>query len=694
MRRTRRIRIHLHAVLPPITTTTTTLGDSRQENSSSSDDDDDDDDRSKQNDYDQTSNTNLSVGQQWKLLHPSLLPNWFQPPPKDKTEEDGSTHCETPDSSVPPPRSPGNNNTAHNNNNDSTNWNSNNKNNNNNHHESNKEQEQPPKETPQPQNSRPEIYKVNQKATVVVVEDPPKTVVAVQNPQQTVLLVEDPQKAEVAMEATAISSTTCSTISSALSNCSTATEAPGYSPDIAALLATVANASYHDLSEFPQVLMGHEEDLAFGRGDLVELGATNPLACIVARSQLLLTQQGHVLIVSFRGTEQLNLMNWGTNLKSGIGLWDLRPATTTPAETEATTPEPLRNNNSLSSLLSFLSSKPKRFKEDRIFVHQGILSNFEAIWHGSRGILAHILDPRLIRMPNVGEWGPDDPMASGSVSDSELKIEDNDNTSNSNEKSADISTINAPPDNSTSSITGTTDSFEVQKIFLTGHSLGGAMAVLAGLYLAQAQPQLFTEKVRGIYTYGQPMVIHPRSRQVCQDLIGHVLFRHVFHNDMITQMPSITMGLFAHFGHEYRYRPPRPKRTRNIPPHRHQDQPEDGSDNDDGRDGDNTIGGWTKTPPGQHASQLLNGIETIPFVLGDGFISTFYSRNNDSTSSNDCDDRPLHHHLNLHLLKSPWSLADHSSLAYMDTLLQCSTPKARRDGISSINSNATAYSEE
>ncbi len=91
----------------------------------------------------------------------------------------------------------------------------------------------------------------------------------------------------------------------------------------------------------------------------------------------------------------------------------------------------------------------------------------------------------------------------------------------------------------------------LQALYVTGHSLGGAMAVLFALSLrGQDQHRHIEERLRAVYTYGQPMA-------VCEpvpDWIGGVarkLVRHVIPADPVPALPPVGWGPFVHVGQEY-----------------------------------------------------------------------------------------------------------------------------------------------
>jgi triacylglycerol lipase len=82
-----------------------------------------------------------------------------------------------------------------------------------------------------------------------------------------------------------------------------------------------------------------------------------------------------------------------------------------------------------------------------------------------------------------------------------------------------------------------------KNIWVTGHSLGGALAVLCA---AQA---LFVSKVpvQGVYTFGQPRVGSKAFADAVNAKLGSGIFRFVNDRDIVPRVPLFSMG-FCHYG--------------------------------------------------------------------------------------------------------------------------------------------------
>lgn len=91
----------------------------------------------------------------------------------------------------------------------------------------------------------------------------------------------------------------------------------------------------------------------------------------------------------------------------------------------------------------------------------------------------------------------------------------------------------------------------MEALFVTGHSLGGAMAALFALSVAGSHELAqMNERMRAVYTFGQPMALAEPLPDIART-VGQRLFRHVMARDIIPALPPRRWGSFAHFGHEY-----------------------------------------------------------------------------------------------------------------------------------------------
>lgn len=93
----------------------------------------------------------------------------------------------------------------------------------------------------------------------------------------------------------------------------------------------------------------------------------------------------------------------------------------------------------------------------------------------------------------------------------------------------------------------------MQAFYVTGHSLGGAMAVLFSLsVVGTAEHREIAGKLRAVYTFGQPLTTAEPLPALAQE-VARKLFRHILARDLVPTLPAAPWGRFVHFGHEYGY---------------------------------------------------------------------------------------------------------------------------------------------
>jgi triacylglycerol lipase len=88
--------------------------------------------------------------------------------------------------------------------------------------------------------------------------------------------------------------------------------------------------------------------------------------------------------------------------------------------------------------------------------------------------------------------------------------------------------------------------YKSKRLWVTGHSLGGA---LAKLYAARVCRGMVENPFSGLYTFGQPRVGNAKFRDDCTAFFGACYFRLIHADDIVPRVPWL-LGGYRHAGHE------------------------------------------------------------------------------------------------------------------------------------------------
>jgi hypothetical protein len=87
-------------------------------------------------------------------------------------------------------------------------------------------------------------------------------------------------------------------------------------------------------------------------------------------------------------------------------------------------------------------------------------------------------------------------------------------------------------------------------LYVTGHSLGAAVAVIVGENLYNdAELEPYKAVLRGVYTFGQPAAGDAVYAAECERSgYARMVYRHVYDSDWVPTLPPFSTGDYRHFG--------------------------------------------------------------------------------------------------------------------------------------------------
>jgi hypothetical protein len=264
-----------------------------------------------------------------------------------------------------------------------------------------------------------------------------------------------------------------------------------YDREAAEILARVSAWEYSDARTFATVMANH----GFKNSNFVSVNVTNPALLVDSKALLIQSQHEKIsrrlVILCFRGSEPQNAVNWMTDV----------------------------------------SARQQALYSEG-YVHAGFHRALVVLW------------PMLRPLIEAASKGQNICAAAASTVEPTLGITCVSTTSEQSEQQPQKISLDAD-----------SDSAAQLAFYLCGHSLGGALAALAGAYLYMNHPMVrglkLLDHLRGVYTYGQPMIGDSIFAARFHDSLGKNLFRHVFKRDIVPHMPPRTVGRYEHIGSEY-----------------------------------------------------------------------------------------------------------------------------------------------
>ncbi|KAI9343392.1 Alpha/Beta hydrolase protein [Pilaira anomala] len=257
-----------------------------------------------------------------------------------------------------------------------------------------------------------------------------------------------------------------------------------------------------------------------------------------------ITEKDDDILLVFRGTNPLNIQNYLTNITMNMtnvisswgpmgrvhkGFWK---AMGEPKKRQTTTDEGNSTNNDQTTPRSTTEGPILKIELINTSVYRTIVSAIQGLGKIIKFVSTNLF--HHVKEPIDSTWiGPDTDIRSNSMyTQAEEHIlaliqrNEEENTKRDRRRSG------------LSHGSTTTTSKKKKRLFITGHSLGGAMGTIFLAKMLQSKSPLL-EHFAGLYTYGQPKIGDAEFSKVFSPHMTSKIFHHVYNNDIIPRTPTM-----------------------------------------------------------------------------------------------------------------------------------------------------------
>lgn len=299
------------------------------------------------------------------------------------------------------------------------------------------------------------------------------------------------------------------------------------------LLCAASTWAYSDLKTFAS-MMCHRGLY----GEFVGINVTNEVTFVNTTAYLFLSENKELAILTFRGTQMTDLVNWLANStteqepqeEGGIhGGFLTAGIVVLPVLKRLLLPWSLGSTESLAEGLLWMGEKS--CYPDDVFP-----ASLE------QAVLERLLE-RDGLLERLEKWRPEDKTRWPRLKE---MVEAKEGIARERLDQLHQLAEQMKKDNRT------TDRDLNRALYITGHSAGGAIASMAGAVL-HLDPRLapIRSKLRSVYTFGAPMFADNTLAVILEKELGQQTFRHRYKNDVVPLLPSRLQGKYKHFGCAY-----------------------------------------------------------------------------------------------------------------------------------------------